>query len=132
MSNLQKIMPFFIVNDLEESIAFYTKSLGFTVSVKIPDEDAFFAIVNKDSVGVMLKAVGVEPLPNPHRHADAKWDAFVSVEDPKVFAQECNELCGSSYEATISIEGILGFEVVDNSGYVIFFGNPSTEAGSDE
>ena len=30
--------------------------------------------------------VGVAPLPNPTRHSDAKWDAYLYVPDPDALA----------------------------------------------
>ena len=59
------------------------------------------------------------------RHEWAPWDAFVFVPDPDALAAEF-----ASREAEFHKEiydrddGLRGFEVRDNDGYVLFFGRP--------
>ena len=117
---LAGISPFFIVGDLAESVRFYRYRLGFEVRFSAPDDHPFFAIVGRDSVQILLKAISdeVQPQPNHTRHEWAPWDAFVSVDDPDALATE--------FDAVVAVrdDGLRGFEVRDPDGYVLFFGRP--------
>ncbi len=123
---MDSIMPLFIVSDLAKSVAFYRDQLGFELRMSVPDEDPFFAIVGRGAVGLMLKHISpdVPPLPNPKRHAWAKWDAFVSTADPESLASECSER-GLVLEVEDTEDGLRGCEIADADGYVLFFGHPS-------
>ena len=56
--------PFFIVDDLGATLAFYQSKLGFDVLYK-GDGDDFFAIMGRDKVMVMFKAIAPEVHPQP-------------------------------------------------------------------
>jgi catechol 2,3-dioxygenase-like lactoylglutathione lyase family enzyme len=119
------ITPFFIVHDLARALAFYRDSLGFEVTYHEPPDEPFFAIVQRDGAMIMLKRVGVEPLPNHRRAPDARWDAFVSVPDPDALATEYAERQVSfSVPLCDTHDGLRGFELTDTDGYVLFFGRP--------
>jgi catechol 2,3-dioxygenase-like lactoylglutathione lyase family enzyme len=109
------VSPFFIVRDLRRSLEFYRDVLGFEVTFA---SGTFFAIVRRGGVQFLLKEVGVDPLPNRERHADARWDAFVHVADPDALAAEL------SAHVADTDDGLRGFELADADGYVLFFGCP--------
>ena len=119
------ISPFFIVRDLAASLSFYHDILGFEVTFQEPVQHPFFAIVCRGGAMIMVKSVGVDPLPNPERQSEARWDAYVSVPDPDSLAAEF-----ASRGATFSVplqdtgDGLRGFELKDADGYVLFFGRP--------
>ena len=77
---MSNIAPFFIVEELGPSVAFYVRA-GFDVRYSAPAQDPFFAIVGRDETRIFLKQItgDVLPLPNPIRHHWAPWDAFGSV-----------------------------------------------------
>ena len=89
---MSNIAPFFIVEELGPSVAFYVRA-GFDVRYSAPAQDPFFAIVARDETRIFLKQItgDVLPLPNPIRHHWAPWDAFVSVEHPDTLAAEFAE-----------------------------------------
>jgi len=51
------IAPFFIVRDVMPSIAFYKDRLGFEVMFLGPDDGPYFAMLSRDGVRLMLKAI---------------------------------------------------------------------------
>ena len=119
------ISPFFIVRHLDAALAFYRDSLGFTVVFRGPEDDPFFGIVRRDRAMIMLKAVGVAPLPNPTRDAGARWDAYLNVPDPDALAAELTSRgVGFSEPLQDTNDGLRGFELKDADGYVLFFGRP--------
>jgi catechol 2,3-dioxygenase-like lactoylglutathione lyase family enzyme len=122
---LSGISPFFIVGDVSAALSFYRDSLGFEVTFQEPSHDPFFAIVRRDEAMIMIKSVGVAPLPNCDRHRDARWDAYVSVPDPDALAAEFASR-GVTFSAALedTHDGLRGFELKDRDGYVLFFGRP--------
>jgi len=129
------IAPFFIVKDLARAVDHYTTRLGFELRLALPDEDPFFAIVGRDEVQLLLKAVAddVGGLANVERHPWALWDAFVHADDPDALAKELAARGATFHcELTNREDGLRGFEVRDPEGYVLFFGRPSRgDAGAD-
>jgi catechol 2,3-dioxygenase-like lactoylglutathione lyase family enzyme len=123
------ISPFFIVEDVAAALSFYRDRLGFEVTLQEPAHDPFFAIVCRDGAMIMVKSVGVEPLPNCERQPQARWDAYLYVPDPDALAAEF-----ASRGVTFSVpledthDGLRGFELRDADGYVLFFGRPRAQA----
>lgn len=122
------VAPFFIVRDVMTSLAFYRDRLGFALMFLGPDDDPFFAMLKRDGVGLMLKAITpeVQPTPNPSRHEWARWDAYVYTPDPDALAEEFASR-GVSFREPLGVNGdqLRGFEVVDADGYVLYFGRPA-------
>ena len=124
---LGAISPCFIVSDVPGAIGFYQERLGFELRFSEPADEPFFAIVGRDSVQLFLKAVSetVSAQPNHTRHEWAPWDAFVYVEDPDSLATEFASRGLTFYKEIVNRnDGVRGFEVADNHGYVLFFGRP--------
>ena len=127
MTNLNHIFPFFIVGNLKNSVSFYTDKLGFEVRHMGPEGNPFWAIVGRDNISIMLKAIAekIKPVPNHTRHDWARWDAYISVADPyTLFDEYCSR--GLTFLRDLRVDGdnLLGFEITDADGYVIFFGRP--------
>ena len=122
--NLVSISPFFIVQDLQASIAFYRERLGFQVDFQGPPDDVYYAGVSRDGVGIMLKAITPEVLPRPNhtRHEWARWDAYIYTLDPDPLFDEFRQR-GVTFVKELSFidDGLWGFEVADTDGYVLAF-----------
>ena len=128
-AEISGISPFFIVNDVPSSLAFYRDRLGFEITFEGPEpDDIFFGIVRRGGAQILLKDVGVAPVPNYTRDVKkgvARWDAFVIVPDPDALAAE---FAARDVEFFMPLkdthDGLRGFEVKDADGYVLFFGRP--------
>jgi catechol 2,3-dioxygenase-like lactoylglutathione lyase family enzyme len=127
MSNLTFISPFFIVEHLQQSVTFYVDKLGFELRYTGPAEDPFWAIVGRGKISIMLKAIApdIKPVPNHTRHEWARWDAYISVEDPDSLFEEYRA-GGVSFHQPLKNDGdgLRGFEVKDADDYMLFFGRP--------
>jgi catechol 2,3-dioxygenase-like lactoylglutathione lyase family enzyme len=124
-SEISSVSPFFIVQDATAAFSFYRDRLGFEVTFQEPADDPFFGIVRRDGAMIILKAVGVDPLPNYKREPAARWDAYLSVPDPDALAAEFasrNVIFSEPLKDTH--DGLRGFEIKDSDGYVLFFGRP--------
>ena len=120
------ISPFFIVSHLRSSLSFYRDRLGFEITFEGPsDDDLFFGIVCRGRAMIMLKDVGVDPLPNYKREPGARWDAYLNVPDPDALAAEfASRNVEFSAPLKDTDDGLRGFELKDADGYVLFFGRP--------
>lgn len=122
----QAISPFFIVSNVDQSIAFYRDRLGFETRFQQPERNPFFAIIGRDGAQIFIKSdKNTAPLPNPKRCPSMRWDAFVYAADPDALAAEFGE-CGAAFSAPLkdTHDGLRGFEISDPDGYVLFFGRP--------
>ena len=129
MTNLTYISPFFIVANLKVSVSFYVDKLGFEVRFIGPDDDEpFFAIVGREHISIMLKeiAADVKPVPNQTRHNWARWDAYISTMDLDVLYEEYRAK-GVIFHQPLRVndDNLLGFELADADGYILFFGRPN-------
>ena len=129
MTNLTYIAPFFIVANLKISVSFYVDKLRFEVRYIGPDdEEPYWAIVGRDNISIMLKAVAayVKPIPNHTRHKWAAWDAYISTAEPDTLFDEYRSN-GVVFSKPIydNSDNLSGFEIEDADGYVLFFGRPN-------
>jgi uncharacterized glyoxalase superfamily protein PhnB len=123
------ISPYFIVSNVDQSIAFYRDKLGFETTFREPEHDAFFAIVLRDGAQLFMKSdADVDPLPNHKRHHYMAWDAFVYAPDPDALAAEF-AAHGATFSSPLqdTHDGLRGFEITDPDGYVLFFGRPKRD-----
>jgi catechol 2,3-dioxygenase-like lactoylglutathione lyase family enzyme len=127
MPNLTYIAPCFIVENVEVSANFYVNKLGFEIRYMAPEEGPFFAILGRERISIMLKAIApdIKPIPNHTRHEWARLDAWISAEDPDALFGEFSSR-GVVFHQPLKDDddGLRGFEVKDVDGYVLFFGRP--------
>jgi len=106
--NLASICPFFIVKDLQASIAYYIERMGFQLDFQGPDDDVYYGQVSRDGIAIMLKTIGPDVLPRPNhtRHDWARWDAYIYTLDPDTLFAEFTQR-GVSFvkELSSSIRG---------------------------
>lgn len=119
------IAPFLIAKNVLAALSFYHDRLGFDITFQGPAEDIFFGIVERGAAMIMLKDIGVDPLPNPKREPGASWDAYLNVPDPDALAAEFSSRNVEFSEPLKDThDGLRGFELKDADGYVLFFGRP--------
>jgi catechol 2,3-dioxygenase-like lactoylglutathione lyase family enzyme len=124
-AEISGISPSFIVRDVPSALSFYRDRLGFEITFQEPADEPFFGIVRRGRAMIMLKDVGVDPLPNYKREPSARWDAYLYVPDPDALAAE---FAARNVEFSKPLkdthDGLRGFELKDADGYVLFFGRP--------
>ncbi len=129
-TEISGIAPFFIVRDVTAALRFYRDTLGFDITFQGPTEDdIFFGIVQRGRAMIILKAIGVDPVPNYTRDIKkgiARWDAYLHVPDPDALAAEFSSRNVKFFEplSDNDDDGLRGFEVKDANGYILFFGRP--------
>ena len=131
-AKISGIAPFFIVKNVPVALSFYRDRLGFDITFQGPsDDDIFFGIVQRGAAMIILKAIGVDPVPNYTRDIKqgiARWDAYIYVPDPDALAEEFSsrnvEFFKTIKDSEGGDDGLRGFEVKDADGYILFFGRP--------
>jgi glyoxalase/bleomycin resistance protein/dioxygenase superfamily protein len=123
------IAPFFIVKNVPAALSFYRDRLRFDITFQGPTpDDIFFGIVRRDAAMILLKNVGVDPVPNYTRDIKqgiARWDAYLHVPDPDALAAEFSSRNVEFFRPPEDDDdGLRGFEVKDVDGYMLFFGRP--------
>ena len=124
-AEISGISPFFIVSHAPSSLSFYRDQLGFEITFQGPDpDDIFLGIVRRGGAQILLKDIGVAPVPNYTRDVKkgiARWDAFVSVTDPDALAAEFASRNVEFFEPLKDTDdGLRGFELKDADGYLFF------------
>jgi len=131
-AEISGIAPFFIVKNVPVALSFYRDRLGFDITFQGPSEDdIFFGIVKRGAAMIILKAIGVDPVPNYTRDIKqgiARWDAYLYVPDPDALAAEFSsrnvEFFTTLKDNEDGDDGLRGFELKDVDGYILFFGRP--------
>jgi catechol 2,3-dioxygenase-like lactoylglutathione lyase family enzyme len=132
IAEISGIAPFFIVKNVPEALAFYHDLLGFDITFQGPeDNDIFFGIVKRGAAMIILKDVGVDPVPNYTRDIKkgiARWDAYLYVPDPDSLAAEFSSRNVEFFHPLRNNDddGLRGFEIKDVDGYILFFGRPQS------
>jgi catechol 2,3-dioxygenase-like lactoylglutathione lyase family enzyme len=126
-TEISGIAPFFIVKNVPAALRFYRDRFGFDITFQGPSEDdIFFGIVQRGAAMIMLKDVGVDPVPNYTRDIKkgiARWDAYLNVPDPDALAEEFSLRNVEFFQPLKDDEdGLRGFEVKDADGYILYFG----------
>jgi hypothetical protein len=123
------IAPFFIVRNVLAALSYYRDRLGFEITFQGPsDDDIFFGIVQRGAAMIIVKEIGVDPVPNYTRDIKkgiARWDAYLHVPDPDALAAEFASRNVEFFTPLrVNDDGLLGFEIKDADGYLLYFGRP--------
>ena len=122
------IAPYFIVDDVVATADYYRDKLGFRYD-RFWGEPPCFCMVHRNSVVVMLSQFARTGVMRPNGQAlpeaDDAWDAYIWVEDADSLFAELTAtganiargLCDQEY-------GCRDFDVLDNNGYRLCFGQP--------
>ncbi|MDE2126491.1 MAG: VOC family protein [Armatimonadetes bacterium] len=122
-AKLIAIAPQFLVPDLQAALDFYLERLGFRIAFRYSD---FYAAVERDGMMIHLKHSD-EPDPGRRtkQHGD-HLDAYISVTGVVALYEEYQRR-GVAFAQPLQATawGTQEFVVWDNSGYILYFGQPS-------
>jgi len=121
-----------IVENVSDSIEFYTEKLGFNIDWI--GEGPSFAMVSRGNMTIMLRQLKKEKLPRPNRipfiragwHTNGKeaWDAYVWVENAdKIYEEFMNKDVSIIKDIQNTEYGNRDFEIEDCDGYILCFGH---------
>lgn len=114
---LTGLRPMLCTEKVEETIAFYTSKLGFTVIHAAPG----WATLRRDQVEILFC------LPNAHRpfeKPDCTGSFYINTDDVDGLWETLKEQAEVVYNIENFEYGMREFAVYDNNGYVLQFGQP--------
>lgn len=113
------IVPQFMVEDLERSIAYYRDRLGFTLDFVY---ESFYACVSRDGCKIHLKHGPRLAADRAFRKAQEHLDAYIAVSGVR---ELFGEVQGRGAEVIKPLEerpwNCVDFEVEDPDGYILCF-----------
>jgi len=122
MPRLLRSTPYFPVEDVLESAAYYRDVFGFATEY-IGGEPPLFAMCARDGFAVMLRRVDDAERIRPVELQGGTWDAYFWVDDAKALH---TELAGRGalvlYGPVKQVYDMLEFAVRDADGHVLGFG----------
>lgn len=125
-SQLLRGAPYFPVGDVEQSVEYYERVLGFRREY-VAGTPAQFAIMGRDGLPIMLRRVSDPGRISPNERQGGTWDAFFWVRDVRALhgelrASGADIVYGPIAQDTYHMEE---FAVRDRDGYVLGFGQPT-------
>ena len=110
--------PQFVVADIDRSIEFYTKKLGFDIDFRYED---FYVGIIKDGCSIHLKTA--EPLVDKgqHKKDHEHLDITFSVEDIEYFYEELSSKSVEVIQPLREMPYGKEFYISDPDGYIIAF-----------
>ena len=109
------VFPKLLVRDLQTSLRFYEKVLGFRNAGTF-GEPPVFAIVERDGCGIHL----LQGEPRPRRGEHEAWDVYLEVSGLDALVVELTERGARIVRGPALLEyGMTELDVIDPDGYVI-------------
>jgi|SRR5215471_15529906 len=118
-TRLTGIAPQFLVDDLDQAIAYYRDKLGFELDFKY---QSFYASVTRDGFAIHLKCAPTPAAEREHRKQNEHLDAYISVSGIQGLFSEL-EKRGAKVIKPLEQRpwACLDFYVEDLDGYILCF-----------
>jgi uncharacterized glyoxalase superfamily protein PhnB len=123
-TRLTGIAPQFLVDDLDQAIAYYCDKLGFELDFKY---QSFYASVTRDGFAIHLKCAPKPAAEREYRKQNEHLDAYISVSGIRGLFSEL-EMRGAQVIKPLEQRpwACLDFYVQDLDGYVLCFSERNT------
>lgn len=123
MSSITSVSPQFLVDNLQDALAFYEGCLGFNIDFVYED---FYASVSRDGAAIHLKCAPKTESDRRHRSLNNHLDAYFNVTDATALHDEMAEHGASISQAlTRHPWQTLDFQITDPDGYILCFSQDS-------
>jgi catechol 2,3-dioxygenase-like lactoylglutathione lyase family enzyme len=123
-ARLTGVTPRLPVADLARTVAFYTRLLGFQISVLWPDDRPTFAILDRDAVSLGFFS------PDAHRGVVTigTADLYIATEDVRAMHAALAGVVPIEWGPEVYFYGRREFAVRDPDGYLLIFTEPTDDA----
>jgi lactoylglutathione lyase len=126
---LKKLTPNLMVEDVQQTLAFYHDVLGFNVLMTLPAQPPFdFAIVQRDQVEFMFQSRSnlSENVPALMGHAiGASQTFYIEVEGLKELYEALRDQVDIVVDLHTTFYGTQEFYFRDENGYILSFTEPA-------
>ena len=120
-------------DDVQDSIAFYTENLGFSVSDRMDTVGkSGWASIRNGSVQLMLASPDYIPQPQKSEGRYSQAMYYFYPEDVQSLHADLQQRGLSVSELTARFYGMTEFEMLDPSGHVLVFGQDTNEKPAGE
>jgi catechol 2,3-dioxygenase-like lactoylglutathione lyase family enzyme len=116
-SRIRKMSPQLLVADIEYSIEFYTKKLGFDVDFRYED---FYAGIIKDGYSIHLK-LSKSPVQKESKRSNEDIDIIFSVDDIEGLYEQLSNISVDFTQPLREMPYGKEFYVADPDGHIIAF-----------
>lgn len=127
MAKFNSLRPVLWTEQFDETIAFYTQILGFTLQER--NDDWQWASLQKDEVEIMLTK------PNQHEKFNGigfTGSFYFNIENADELWEELKDKAKICYEIETFDWEMREFAIYDNNGYILQFGQDVHEISSEE
>ena len=123
LAKITRIVPQFLVDDLDRAVAYYRDKLGFDLDFIY---DSFYASVSRDGFAVHLKHAAKIAADRAHRKENEHLDAHIGVTGVRALF---TELQARGAQVIKPLEerpwACVDFYVEDADGYILCFSEPN-------
>ncbi len=124
---MKNIAPVFTVNDVAQTLAWYSGHLGFD-AVGFPEDcpDKVFGRLTKGDVCILLQQIKGFVYDSPYDQRDGGvWNAYINVEQIEPLYDRLKDKVRVVCPLHDQHYGIREFEIADCNGYVLCFAQPT-------
>jgi predicted enzyme related to lactoylglutathione lyase len=116
--NIKKMSPQFLVTDIEHSIEFYTKKLGFDLEFRYED---FYAGIIKDGYSIHLKSGKPSTEERKNKRENDDLDIIFSADDVEDLYEEFVNKSVEIIQPLCDLPYGREFYIADPDGYLLAF-----------
>ncbi|MBA2394269.1 MAG: VOC family protein [Ktedonobacteraceae bacterium] len=123
--SLKKLTPNIMVEDVNNTIEFYQKLLGFEVLVTVPEEGQFaWAMLKRDTVEMMFQSrtsLGEEIPALQHKEIGGSLTFYIEVEDVEGLYKHLKGSATIVQDMHKTFYGAQEFAIQDCNGFILAF-----------
>jgi lactoylglutathione lyase len=124
-THLKKLTPNIMVEDVNLTIDFYQKFLGFELLVSVPEEGQFaWAMLKRDAVEMMFQSrtsLGEEIPALQHKEIGGSLTLYIEVEDVKELYERLRGSVTIVQGMHTTFYGAQEFAIQDCNGFILAF-----------
>ena len=124
-------VPVLFTNDMQQAIAYYRDTLGFTLAAAMPDDDASWCFLRRDKAAIMLLGSHEHDADESHED-DHEHPAAPGVSSLYLYPDNVDALWNQlkdKVEVEVPLQdmdyGMREFTIRDPSGIALNFGTPN-------
>lgn len=122
MARFEAVAPCFPVRDIGSTISWYEK-LAFVADPFPQQEPYVFCILRRNEIEIMLQRIEGYRKPDIYeQRTDGVWDAYIRIQGIKEFFESVKDKVEVIQPLRQQPYGMWEFEIRDNNGYVLVFG----------
>ncbi len=120
---LQGVIPRLPVLDLGRTVAFYSRVLGFRISLLFPEEAPIFCVLDRDSISLGFFTTDQTRI----EVVIGTVELYLAVEDVQALFVEIRDQVFIEWGPEVYVYGRREFAIRDPDGYLLIFTEPTDD-----